>query len=995
MSGRGTWSTGTTPDPMRISKVSAVGSWRARTFLVIVAAITGVTTAAAQPAPYRHYRTLDTPHFHVHTAPGLEREGRVAAAAAERAYALLSKELVAPRGVIDVVVSDDADYANGNATPIPGNRIHIFATPPVENEGLRFNDDWIQIVVTHELTHIFHLDRVRGFWATAQSVFGRAPFLFPNIYAPAWLTEGLAVYYESRLTAGGRLNEQSNRIIARAAARDARLPQLNQLSLGSPDFPGGEGVYDYGALFIEYLAATRGDSAVGRFVERESGQLIPFRLNRSAEQGFGISFNEAFAAWRDSVARSVDSVTAPLRGWRELTARSLYAPVPRWRGDSAIVYSATTGRETNAAWEMHLDGRVRRLGRRDGTGANVPLRDGSLLYSGLDYTGVSVVRSDLYRQWPDGHVRRLTHGARLIQPDARRDGTIVAVKLDAARTSLVLLDSTGRQQRVLRDAAVDETWSEPAWSPDGRSIAAVRRRHGGEFSLEVIDVATGADRELERGRYVIASPRWAGTTLIWTSERFGSPTLVRGFYTGSALIGPQPKDVALFSPDLNARNGKIVATSIRGDGYHVGVAPVPSPADGPDVAVAERLPGPARADTQSLATGDYHDYSAWRSALPTFWYPVIEGAPTGDTRFGAATTGVDVLGRHLYAVYAAVPTSGRQPVAALFYRYAGLRRPWIDVSAFQNWESEAGIFDLFGNQVGTLLKRTQDLSVAATFLRPRVRTSATLALGLGIERRRFATDPSTILAVLDTTFQNQYDFPRAFIGATWANVQRPALSISPEDGVALAFTARERYRSNAPSATASLGVVGTASGYKSLDLPGFAHHVLAARAAAGWSDRRSATAFEVGGTSGSVLGVLPGYEVGEGSRTFSVRGFENGAVYGTNALSGSLEYRAPLSIAGRGLGQLPLFFDRSSLTTFADAGVATCAEHPLYPSICSPSPMIGRMIASVGAEVGLSLGILTWDAPELLRVGLAVPVAGRELVGAKASSVYVAFGLSY
>ena len=967
------------------------------TGVLVAMLLTGAAgDAAAQPAPYRHYRTLDTPHFNVHTAPGLEREGRVAAAAAERAYGLLSRELVAPRGVIDLVVSDDADFANGNATTVPGNRINIFAAPPVENEGLRFNDDWIQIVVTHELTHIFHLDRVRGFWAAAQHVFGRSPFLFPNIYGPAWLTEGLAVYYESRLTPGGRLNEQSNRIIARAAARDARLPQLNQLSLGSPDFPGGEGVYDYGALFIQYLAATRGDSAVGRFVERQSGQLIPFRLNRSATQGFGISFNEAFAAWRDSVARSVDSVTAPLPGWRQLTARSLYAPVPRWRDDNTIVYSATTGRETNAAWELHLDGRVRRLGRRDGRGANVPLPDGSLLYSGLDYTGVSVVRSDLYRQWPDGRVQRLTTGARLIQPDARRDGTIVAVKLDAARSSLVLLDSAGGGERTLRRAEADETWSEPAWSPDGRAVAAVHRRHGGEFSLDVIDVATGAVRVFDRGRYVIASPRWTGTSLMWTSERLGSPNLVRSFETGFTQLIRQPQDVALFSPDLGPSNRQVAATSLRGDGYHVGIAMLPGTEHAwYAVRLPDSLPAPAPADTQTLAAGDYHDYSPWRSLLPRFWYPVIEGAPTGDTRFGAATTGVDVLGRHSYAVYAAVPTSGRQPVAALFYRYAGLRRPWIDVSALRDWQSEAAIFDQSDKRVGTLIKGTQDLSVAATFLRPRVRTSAAVSLGVGVERRRFATDPSTILALLDSSFRRTYDYPRAFVGATWANVQRPALSISPEDGVALAFTARERYRSDAPSTTASLSVVGTTSGYKSLDLPGFAHHVLALRVAAGWADRRSATAFEVGGTSGSTFGVLPGYEVGEGRRTFGVRGFDNASVYGTSAVAGSLEYRAPLRVAGRGLGQLPLFLDRSSVTAFADAGTATCAANPLYPSICAPSPFIGRTIASVGGEVGMSLGILTWDAPELLRLGVAVPVAGRELVGARAASVYVAFGLSY
>ncbi|HUQ45204.1 MAG TPA: hypothetical protein VM033_01055 [Gemmatimonadaceae bacterium] len=964
--------------------------------LVAAAAAQPSAHADAQPAPYHRYRTFDTPHFRVHVTEGLEREGRVAGAAAERAYEMLSRELVRPRGMIDLVVSDDADYANGNATPLPSNRINIFAAPPIENAGLRFNDDWLAIVVTHELAHVFHLDRSRGVWGAAQHVFGRAPFLFPNLYGPAWLTEGLAVYYESRLTEGGRLHEVSNRVVARAAAREGRLPRLDQLSLGAPGFPGGEGVYGYGALFLEYLARTRGDSTVGQFVERQSAQLIPFWLNRSARQGFGVSFAQAFDAWRDSVQRTVDTTSAPLPGWRQLTERSLYAPSPRWLNDSTIVYSGTSGRETNAAYTLTLGGAQRRLGRRDGRGANVPLADGSLLYSALDYVAPSEARSDLYRSWPDGRVRRLTTGARLMQPDARADGSIVAVKLDAARSSLVLLDTAGVLTRVLRAAAPDETWSEPSWSHDGRLVAAVRRAHGGEFSLEIIDVVTDSARVFDRGRYVIASPRWSRGGLVWTSERFGAPALVTYSATGFNQPVRQSTDAAIYEPEPAPGGGHLAAATLRADGYHIGVVPAPFTLPGwRAVILPDSLPAPVRVDTQPLAPGEYRRYSAWRSLQPRYWFPVAEAAASSGTLLGASTSGADVLRRHLYAAYVAIPTSRDGAEGALFYRYAGLRRPLLDVGLSQDWTSLGRIFDANGAIVGTLLKRTQDVSLAATFVRPRVRTYATLSAGLGLERRRFATDSAPLLSRLDTSFAREYSYPRAFFGAAWGNAQRPALSISPEDGIAVAVTARERLRTDAASLTASFSVVGTSMGYKSLDLPGFSHHVLALRLAGGYADRRSATALEVGGTSGSTVDLFPGYTVGEGRRTFGVRGFPTGAVYGTRAAAGSLEYRAPLALGGRGLGLLPLFFGRSSFAAFADAGVATCATNPLYPSICSPAPLIGRTIASAGAEAGISAAILEWDSPQPIRVGVAVPVIGRALTGARPASVYVAFGLSY
>ena len=205
-----------------------------------------------------------------------------------------------------------------------------------------------------------------------------------------------------------------------------------------------------------------------------------------------------------------------------------------------------------------------------------------------------------------------------------------------------------------------------------------------------------------------------------------------------------------------------------------------------------------------------------------------------------------------------------------------------------------------------------------------------------------------------------------------------------------------RRSANPPaSRTASLSVVGTAAGYRSLDLPGFAHHVLALRLAGGFADRRAATALEVGGTSGTAVEIVPGYDVGEGRRTFGVRGFESASIHGTRAAAASLEYRAPFVLGGRGFRLLPFFFDRSSLTAFADAGVATCASDPLYLSICSPAPRIGRTIASVGAELGISAALLQWDSPQAIRVGVAVPVVGRDVTNARPASAYVAFGLSY
>ena len=979
-------------------------------FLAAVCAATIATTTGAQPAPYHHYRTLNTQHFRITVPDGLEREGRVAGAAAEHAYGLLARELATPRGIIELVVTDDADYSNGYATTVPSNRIVVFATPPVDAGSLRLNEDWLGIVITHELTHIFHLDRVRGVWSLAQHIFGRAPALFPNSYGPSWLTEGLAVYYESRLTDGGRLKDSESRMIARAAALEHRLPSLNALSLGSRVFPGGTGAYGYGALFVDYLARTRGDSTIRHFIDAQSATIVPWALDRDARRGFGISFGDAYATFRDSIQRSVGTLTPPLPGWRELTAHGYYALDPRFISDSTLVYAAADGRSTSAEYALSLDGTRRRIGRRNALGPSVPYQ-GGLLFAQPDLVSPSEVRSDLYVE-RDGVQRRLTHGLRLIQPDARGDGTIVAVQLAPARSSLLVLDPAGREYRVLRTAASDETWSEPRWSPDGTAIAVSHRAHGGTFSLEVIDVASGVASVLDRGAFIITSPSWApdGKSILYSSEESGVPSLSIVGVDGRSLIGCRPErakrvegpalegcpETGLYTAELSPSGSTIAAVTLRADGYHVGVAPFASTTP-VSQAAKTRLANVAPADTQPLAAGDYHDYSAWRSVLPRYWYPVVDNAPVGGTLIGANTSGHDVVYRHIYDASAAVPTTGRYPSASFNYRYAGFRTPFVDLSLSQDYFLERSLTNGGTTQaVGSLLRQVRYGALSTTFARPRYRSFTAFSLGALIEGRSFLTDPGEFFKqVNDTTYTRRYTFPGAFVSAQWSNTQRPSLSISSEDGVSVAITGRFRGEGSAFSNTLSSSVVGAASGYKSLDLPGFAHHVVALRLASGIADRRSASSFVIGGTSGTSIQIVPGYSVGEGRRTFGVRGFPSGTSYGTSAAGGTLEYRAPLTLGGRGLGMLPLFFDRASISAFADAAVATCVDAPLFSFACAPSRRLGRTIASTGAELVLSAAILDWDTTQNLRFGVAVPTVGKDLVSVRPVSVYLAYGLSF
>ncbi len=389
-------------------------------------------------------------------------------------------------------------------------------------------------------------------------------------------------------------------------------------------------------------------------------------------------------------------------------------------------------------------------------------------------------------------------------------------------------------------------------------------------------------------------------------------------------------------------------------------------------------------------------YSPWRSLLPTYWEPVVQSTTGAGTRIGGATSGDDVIGRHSYYGQATYNSKHHEGEAFAVYRYAGLGQPYIDLSAEQNWEH----FDLVNSArtvVGDLAQRSRIFSASGTMTRPRVRASASLSVGGELETRQYSTDPDTLLTKLASIFRESAQYPSILASASWSNTRRPPLAISREDGITLSVSARERwrYRGGKASGAPSHSIVGSSAAYKSLDLPGFSHHVLALRAAAGFTDGRAISAFSAGGLSGTSLEVVTGFSVGDERRTFGVRGFPPSAERGIRALAGSVEYRAPLSAPSRHIRFIPLLFDRISATAFADAGRAYCpASSVSAASVCSLSDAENPWLGSVGGEVNLDAA-LYYDVPARIRLGVAAPVAGREETTAKTVSFYVTFGSSF
>jgi len=620
-----------------------------------------------------------------------------------------------------------------------------------------------------------------------------------------------------------------------------------------------------------------------------------------------------------------------------------------------------------------------------------------------------------------GHEHRLTYNQRLTTPDARPDGLIVATQIIPGATRLVLVSRDGKTITPITHGYYDEQWTEPRWSHSGQFIVASRWLRGNISQIVVVDTTGLIVHIASSGHSIEATPSWLATDegILYSSDRTGTAQVYLelfdsplAFYHPARTFRMSHAETGLFEPIASRTRDTLAAVIFRSDGYHLGVGRCcgmpPLAASGFGEPVATMLDTVAGRGLAPIVfdSGPVRRFDPWRTFWPRYWLPTLnQGIQSGTSvgyRVGLTTSGADVVGRHIMTANVEIPTNNTGVIGNISYQYAGFGLPIIQADASQDYDWLGSVFarDAQRTLLGDLYRRTLNADLLATWLRSRYRSFMSFTGGFALEHRTHSTTANVPLSALDSAGTlGAPTFPTAIVALGFNNSQRPPFSISPEDGMTLNTTVRDRFNSGATgNGGASYSTVASAAIYKSLNFPGFAHHVIALRGSAGYADERASGYFSVGGVSGSTFQVIPGYTIGEGHQTFPVRGFAPGQLLGTRALTGSVEYRAPLFMFESAPGPLPFFLDRSSLTFFGDWGMAWCPDIATGREVCNQvNPVLTNhlKIASAGGELNLNLGVLSWDSPTRLRLGVVTPTHNGKLFGRSAVQMYFVAGLSF
>lgn len=924
--------------------------------LLAAIAICTASASAQRIAPDESWRTLDTEHFRVTFPAYLEDLGRRAAERAEWTHAQLSEQFIAPpRGIIDLVLTDHTDTSNGFASLLPSNRIIIYARPPIDSFGLAYFDDWLEHIIAHELTHIFHIDR-SGRYSFFRKLFGRVP-VFPAITTPQWNIEGIATWYESALTGTGRVHGTFHKMVLRTAALAGRFESIGQAGGNSPQWPGGTRWYAYGSLFFEHLIQKYGRDRMIAFVEAVENQWIPYRLDAAGRSAFGVTLTNEWKAWADTqrtAAAKLDTRLAKFGAITDpeaLTRGARYALHPKVSPDGeTLYYIRSDGRSDAKLVSAKLDGSGESTVTLISGTTFAFTPDGDIVFAEFDFAGPHRIFSDLYRVTPGSGVRRITTRARLNAPSVSPAGWAVAVAEGGGTNGLARVNLSSGAIEMLAPTAPDIHWAYPAISPDGRWIAATRWTKG-HHDIVLLDAHGNLIREVTRDRALDFAPSWSanGQWLVWASDRSGipnvlaakvengqasPPVMLTNLRTGAAYPSVDPSGRWLYFSGYHVDGWEIERIP-----FNPTAAPPAPRADSTHIEVASRPRG--------RAEGQVRAYSPLETLRPYYWVPVwnspiavpahrkgetaIPRTKVLGTAIGARTSGIDLVRRHAYTASARIflPTkssSAGRAAGNLSYRYLGLGNPLIGLSLSQNWDEDGARIQQETDNTFFILERQRRASVSTTLARPKARSSVSFTVSGGLVRE----DREVMDSALQKTHRFQLDDPRSTLSElsvrfSATTARSHAFQMGLATGTSFSVRVRRRHDlSPASNDRSADDIRGTIRTYLRLPhwFPGrqFAAPVLALRASTGASRGPGSDNdyFDLGGAE---------------SITFPARGYDTSTRSGQHAWSASLEYRAPLALENRGLRAWPIHYNRIFWTFFADAantyGHNTSQPHPL------------------------------------------------------------------
>lgn len=627
------------------------------------------------------------------------------------------------QGPIRILLTDVYDIANGSATFFPYNRIELFLFNPPPDSSLGGYDEWVKLVLSHELTHIIHFNWGSGFSYFWRTIFGTNPLLYPTVVIPPWLIEGTAVFDESRVNRWGRLDTPDYSLLLNQLTAAGKIRDWRRIWGDSTAWPGGTTPYLYGAAFCKFLEQRYGKDKLPLLLRHYARHPVPVIFPKKKgpvilsfqyriKEVFGKDIDELWAEFNvylKNLAKESTENKSAAGAVRFLTRTGKSKLYPVVLNARRIAYVNSNYKEYPGIYMLDIaDGTSRRLTQTyNVTSMHYSKRDKRIYYSATEYNRAYYRYSDIYSIDPfSGKKKRLSHGKRLFYPvtapivtngDNRTDNFesnnntyIYCIKRIKMKSYLCRFYPQNGTEELISGGY--DSLAFPSVSPDERQIAVSLKEHGQNWRIALFKLPhndspmkMSSPALLTNGNVKSFYPRWYNREhLFYISEHSGEYRLAEMNTNEQAIyikVYSTPGLPSLKSFDfLPGQEGHIQLTGSFYDknGFNIGVLDTTGiktekiPHSSSTVKTNSDTPASlAETNSRTGHSSMAKRYNRLRELLPKY---IIPGYRKGGNEYqpGISIGGSDLTGTHSYGLDGYYGFNSDKAGVRLKYTYDGL-----------------------------------------------------------------------------------------------------------------------------------------------------------------------------------------------------------------------------------------------------------------------------------------------------------------------------------
>lgn len=480
------------------------------------------------------WRQVNTPNFRILFPKGFDTQAQRMANTLEHIRESESATMGGPPKKISIVLQNQSANSNGFVTLAP-RRSEFFAMP-AQNYNLTGNNDWLNLLASHEYRHMVQFQHsITGFNKFVSFIFGQqALAAFDYAAAPQWFWEGDAVATETAFTHSGRGRIPYFDLVFRTNLLEGRVFNYHKQYLRSykHNIPNH---YVLGYHMVSYLRKKTGDPDIWEKISRRAWGLpfVPFTFSNAIKKESGLYVKDLYK-----------EMAADLKGqWSQELERLSFTP-----GETISQRHSSTYTDYFNP-QILDDGRI--VAMKSGIGDIEQLvvfsEDGvkkSFVQGPMNQTGIlsaagnKVVWNE-YRYDPRWRVKSYSmimgydfntkkkkivsknsrYASAALSPDGNK---IVTVETGTDYQSKVVLlhYSTGLK---IKEFPVDSSdfISVPRWSDDGKAIIALKTNKSGKTLIR-LDIESGVVSDLfPFGEENIGNPFPFGKYIFYNSPVSG------------------------------------------------------------------------------------------------------------------------------------------------------------------------------------------------------------------------------------------------------------------------------------------------------------------------------------------------------------------------------------------------------------------------------------------------------------------------------------------